>query len=142
MRTSRNSMPFQPYYLYFAWLLSLLATGGSLFLSEVMHYVPCSLCWFQRIFMYPLAILLGMAGFKQDLSIRPYAMALSIMGGCISLYHYLEQKVPGLAKILPCTSGIPCNVDYLNWFGFITIPLLALVAFAIITFFLWGAGEE
>jgi len=132
----------KPYGIYFAWVTSLVATGGSLFLSEVMHYIPCSLCWFQRIFMYPLVILLGIAGFRNDHGIRTYALPLSIIGGCISLYHYLQQKVPGLAEVLPCTAGVPCNVDYLNWFGFITIPFLALVAFSLITFFLWIADKE
>jgi disulfide bond formation protein DsbB len=92
--------------------------------------------------MYPLVILLGIAGFKNDQSIRGYALPLSIIGGSISLYHYLLQKVPGLGEILPCTAGIPCNVDYLNWFGFLTIPLMALVAFLLITFFLWISSKE
>lgn len=142
MSKSRLMELLKPYGLYFAWVTSLIATGGSLFFSEVLHYIPCSLCWFQRIFMYPLTILLGIAGFKNDRSIKTYAMPLSIIGGSISLYHYLQQKVPGFAEILPCTTGVPCNVDYLNWFGFITIPFLALIAFLLITFFLWIAGKE
>ncbi|WP_274650776.1 disulfide oxidoreductase [Paenibacillus humicola] len=124
------------YALFCAWVVSLVATGGSLFLSEVMNFTPCKLCWFQRIFMYPLVYLLGRAAYKNDRGIVGYALPLSIFGGCISLYHYLEQKVPGLAKILPCTQGVPCNEDYLNWFGVITIPLMALVAFILITIFL------
>ncbi|WP_027091114.1 disulfide oxidoreductase [Cohnella thermotolerans] len=121
------------YGLYSAWLVSLVATGGSLFLSEVMHYIPCNLCWFQRIFMYPLVLLLGRAALRDDRGIVGYALPLSVIGGLFSLYHYMEQKVPGMAGIAPCRTGVPCNKDYLDWFGFITIPFLALIAFALIT---------
>ncbi|THF75629.1 disulfide oxidoreductase [Cohnella fermenti] len=120
------------YGLYLAWVVSLAATGGSLFLSEVMHYVPCDLCWYQRILMYPLVLLLGRAALKDDRRIVGYALPLSIIGGLISIYHYAEQKVPGFSGVVPCRSGVPCNKDYLDWFGFITIPLLALIAFAMI----------
>ncbi len=128
-----------------AWAVSLVAVGGSLFFSEVMRYEPCKLCWFQRIFMYPLVLLLGMACYKNDRRLIPYILPLSIIGGMISLYHYSEQKIPGLAKLLPCTVGVPCNEDYINWLGFITIPLLALIAFILITCLLWMGrtkGEE
>ena len=116
-----------------AFLVSLVATGGSLFLSEVMHYIPCNLCWFQRIFMYPLVLLLGRAALRDDRNIAGYALPLSVIGGLFSLYHYGEQKVPGMASIAPCRVGVPCDKDYLDWFGVITIPLLALIAFAMIT---------
>ncbi|MFE5324541.1 disulfide oxidoreductase [Paenibacillus sp. NPDC056579] len=121
------------YGLYLAWVVSLVAVGGSLFFSEVLRYEPCKLCWLQRIFMYPLVILLGMACYKNDRRLIPYLLPLSCIGGLISLYHYAEQKIPGLAKLLPCTVGVPCNVDYIDWFGFVTIPLLALTAFMLIT---------
>jgi len=122
--------------ILFAFIVSLVATGGSLFLSEVLGYMPCQLCWFQRIFMYPLVLLLGRAAIRDDRGIAGYALPLSIVGGLISAYHYAEQKVPGLAEIAPCKAGIPCNTDYLDWFGVITIPLLALIAFILIAVFL------
>jgi len=121
------------YGLYLAFVVSLVATGGSLFFSEVMHYIPCNLCWFQRIFMYPLVLLLGRAALRDDRGMAGYVLPLSVIGGCISLYHYGEQKIPGLASVLPCRVGLPCNKDYLDWFGFVTIPLLALIAFTLIT---------
>jgi disulfide bond formation protein DsbB len=124
------------YGLLFAWIVSLTATGGSLFLSEVMGYLPCKLCWFQRIFMYPLVLLLGRAAIRDDRAITGYALPLSVIGGLISAYHYAEQKIPGVAALTPCTAGVPCDQDYLNWFGFITIPFMALVAFILITVFL------
>ena len=125
------------YSLYLAWAVSLTATAGSLFLSEVMGFIPCKLCWIQRIFMYPLVLLLGQAAYKGDYKIIPYALPLSVIGGSVSLYHYAQQIVPGLARVLPCTGDVPCHLDYLDWFGFITIPFLALIAFALITLFLW-----
>ncbi|MDF2721971.1 MAG: thiol-disulfide oxidoreductase-like protein [Paenibacillus sp.] len=125
------------YALYFAWFVSLVAVCGSLYFSEIAGFVPCSLCWYQRIFMYPLVFLLGKACYTNDRRQIGYVLPLSIIGGCISLYHVAEQKIPGMARILPCTSGVPCNTDYINWLGFITIPMLALVAFALITLFLW-----
>jgi disulfide bond formation protein DsbB len=87
--------------------------------------------------MYPQVLLLGMACYRNDRRIIPYVLPLSMLGGLISLYHYAEQKIPGLAKLLPCTIGVPCSEDYIDWLGFITIPLLALIAFILITLFLW-----
>jgi disulfide bond formation protein DsbB len=132
---------FRSYGLFFAWIVSLAATGGSLFLSEVMGYPPCRLCWFQRIGMYPLVLLLGRAAIRGDRGITGYALPLTFVGGLISAYHYAEQKIPGLAAMTPCTAGVPCDQDFLNWFGFITIPLLALVAFILITLLLILAGK-
>jgi disulfide bond formation protein DsbB len=86
--------------------------------------------------MYPLMILLSMACYKNDKRLVPYLIPLSIIGGGISLYHYAEQKIPALAQLLPCTVGVPCSEDYINWLGFITIPFLALIAFILITCFL------
>lgn len=121
------------YRLYFAWIISVIALLGSLYFSEIMGFEPCKLCWFQRICMYPLAILLGMAAYRGDDHIVPYVRVLSGSGMVLSLFHYLEQKVPGMQDILPCTTGVPCNGQYINWLGFITIPFLALVAFGCIT---------
>ena len=130
------------YSLYLAWVVAIIATGGSLYLSDVLLYEPCKLCWFQRILMYPQVILLGIASYKDDRRILSYVLPLSIIGGSISIYHYLQQMVPAFSKIAPCSVGIPCNVDYLNWFGFITIPLLALIAFImIISILLVGRNE-
>ncbi|KPC73767.1 hypothetical protein ADL26_11885 [Thermoactinomyces vulgaris] len=124
------------YGLYFAWLVALVATGGSLYFSEVLGFIPCTLCWYQRILMYPQVILLGIASYRNDHRIIPYVLPLSVLGGGVSLWHYLEQKVPGFATILPCRVGVPCAQAYIDWFGFITIPFLALVAFILIVVFL------
>ncbi|MFC5648919.1 disulfide oxidoreductase [Paenibacillus solisilvae] len=125
------------YALYLAWVVSIVAVSGSLYLSDVMGFVPCKLCWFQRIFMYPIVILLGIASYKNDRKQIGYVLPLSIIGGLISIYHYAEQKIPAFAKILPCTQGIPCNKDYLDWFGgVVTIPFMAGIAFILITLLL------
>ena len=122
------------YTLYFAWLVSVIATGGSLYLSEVAGFIPCELCWFQRIFMYPLVLLLGMACFKSDKHIIPYMLPLSIIGGCFSIYHICEQKF-GAPSV--CTGTVPCSGEYINLLGFVTIPMLALTAFILITIVSW-----
>ncbi len=126
----------QNYALYAAWVVAVIATLGSLYFSEIKEFVPCELCWIQRIFMYPLAIILGIAAFNNEMNMKKYVLPLSIIGGSISFYHYLVQKVPGFAEIKPCVQGVPCNIQYINWFGFVTIPFLALMAFTLISIFM------
>lgn len=137
MSTVKDEANQKSYHLYFAWLISVIATLGSLYFSEIKGFIPCELCWYQRIFMYPLSILLGIATFYNERQIIKYALPLSIIGGGISLFHYMEQKIPGFAEIKPCTQGVPCTAEYINWFEFITIPFLALTAFILITGILW-----
>lgn len=119
--------------LLLAWIAAIIATLGSLYFSEVMHFIPCTLCWYQRIFMYPLAIILGVAVYRNDKGIYKYALPLSIIGLLIAGYHTLLQRIPYLQQFEMCSTGVPCSKDYINWLGFITIPLLALIAFTIIT---------
>jgi disulfide bond formation protein DsbB len=119
--------------LLLAWVAALIATIGSLYFSEVRHFIPCTLCWYQRIFMYPLAVILGIAFYRNDKGIAIYALPLSIVGMIISGYHTALQKIPYLQQFEMCSSGVPCSEDYINWLGFITIPILALIAFSIIT---------
>ncbi|WP_462411196.1 disulfide oxidoreductase [Neobacillus sp. Marseille-QA0830] len=119
--------------LLLAWIAAIIATLGSLYFSEVMHFIPCTLCWYQRIFMYPLAIILGIAVYRNDRGIYRYVLPLSAIGMLISGYHTLLQKVPYLQQFEMCTTGVPCSQDYINWLGFITIPILAFIAFTIIT---------
>ncbi|MED4585616.1 disulfide oxidoreductase [Brevibacillus choshinensis] len=118
--------------MFASWGIALIATAGSLFFSEVLKYIPCDLCWYQRILMYPLVILLGVASAKKDYKMSLYTLILSLIGGLISLYHYLIQKVPALHELGNACGIVPCNSDYINWLGFITIPFLALIAFALI----------
>ena len=123
-------------FLFLAWEVSMIATLGSLYFSEIKGFIPCDLCWFQRIFMYPLTLILGIGAFQNDLTVKRFVFPMAIVGGFISLMHYLEQKIPGFGGIKPCVSGVPCNAEYINWLGFITIPFLALTAFTLITIFM------
>lgn len=119
--------------LFLAWAASLIATMGSLYFSEILKLIPCDLCWLQRIFMYPLSIILAIAVVRKDYFIYRYVLPLSIIGGLFSSYHYLIQKVPALAEQANTCGIVPCTGEYINWLGFITIPFLALIAFSIIT---------
>jgi len=126
--------------LFFSWAVAVLATVASLYLSEVLRFVPCSLCWIQRIFMYPLVILLGIATARRDAHIVPYVMPIVIIGAGFSLYHAILQKLPRHAD-MPACGPVSCQGDYLNWFGFITIPMLALTAFLLILFALIAVSK-
>ncbi|RBW70243.1 disulfide oxidoreductase [Bacillus taeanensis] len=128
------------YGLYFAWLVSVIAVGGSLFFSEIAGFIPCTLCWYQRIFMYPLAIILGIATFYNDKKVIGYALPFPIIGSVISIYHILVQRIPSFTS--PCMTGVPCSGVYINWFGFVTIPVLALIGFFLILFFLFMSRKE
>lgn len=132
MEYKENQSKSQEFLLYVAWVVSLVAMFGSLYFSEMKGYIPCELCWYQRILMYPLTILLGIATFQNDNTVKKFVLPLALIGGSISFMHYLEQKIPGFGGIKPCVSGVPCNTEYINWFGFVTIPFLALMAFVII----------
>jgi disulfide bond formation protein DsbB len=132
---------FDTYGLYFAWLIAIVAMVGSLYFSEVRAFVPCSLCWYQRILMYPLVILLGIASFRQDKHIIPYVLTLSIFGGLIAGWHILEENLPAL-ELPMCSVGVPCSVKYVNYFGFITIPTMALVAFTLISLILFATRSH
>ncbi|QDP39359.1 disulfide oxidoreductase [Radiobacillus deserti] len=118
--------------LYGAWIVAVVATLGSLYFSEIREFIPCELCWYQRILMYPLSLILGIATFRDDKSVKKYVLPMAVIGWCISLFHYLEQKVPGFAEIKPCKNGVLCSAEYINWMGFVTIPFLAWTAFTLI----------
>ncbi|QEZ88938.1 disulfide oxidoreductase [Aliarcobacter cibarius] len=118
--------------IFVAFLVSLIATLGSLFFSEIMNFVPCSLCWYQRIFMYPLVFIFLTNLLYPDKSVFKYSFPLVFIGLIISIYHNLLILKIIPEKLSPCVNGVPCSIDYLNWFGFITIPLMSFTAFFII----------
>ncbi len=122
--------------MLFAFIVALVATLGSLTYSDILGYEPCKLCWYQRIFMYSLVPLLGMAIWRKDRSFLPYAIMMSIVGGLIAVYHYTVQLgfVPA-----PCSvSGysVSCAKVFVLRFGYITIPVMAFSAFLLILFLL------
>lgn len=106
---------------------------GSLYFSELMHFEPCRLCWFQRILMYPIA-LVGLVGIlRADRGASLYVLPLSVLGMLVSGYHVLLQN-GFFSESKACLRGVPCSARYINWAGFVTIPVLALAAFLIISF--------
>lgn len=117
--------------LFCAWLIALISTMGSLFFSEVMLLPPCILCWYQRIAMYPLVVILLAGLFPFDAKVIRFSFPLALIGWIIAIYHNLlyYQILPESAS--PCIQGISCTTVQLNWLGFITIPLLSLTAFTI-----------
>lgn len=117
---------------YIALLVAWVATCGSLFFSEVLLWMPCALCWYQRILMYPLAIIIAVGILRRDNRMYWYVLPFTALGGAIALYHYLLVKTTWFEPP-KCTTGIPCTIEYLNWFGFINIPLMALTAFILIS---------
>lgn len=119
-------------FLFFAWLIATIATLGSLYFSEIRGFIPCELCWYQRILMYPLVLILGIGTFQNNSSNKHLVLVLAVIGWFIAIYHYLLQKIPGFFEVKSCVNGIACNAQYINWFGFITIPFLSLVAFTLI----------
>ena len=124
--------------LLFAWIVALIATLGSLYLSEIAQFAPCKLCWFQRIFMYPQVIVLGLAIFKRQKLAALYGIILSAVGSLFSAYHYYIQVIS--PRLTPCSVNDPvsCAEKVVIHYGYITIPLMCLSAFALIIIFLIG----
>ncbi|OGD92944.1 hypothetical protein A2697_05475 [Candidatus Curtissbacteria bacterium RIFCSPHIGHO2_01_FULL_41_44] len=122
------------YAIYVAFLQAWLATLGSLYFSEIRDFRPCLLCWYQRILMYPLIIILGVAIFRKDKNAAYYVLPMSIMGVAIAFYQYLLQMT-SLADVTPisCSAYGPCREIQAVYLGFITIPFLSLIAFVLIT---------
>lgn len=115
----------------FALVVALAATLGSLYYSEVVGFVPCTLCWYQRILMYPLVLVVLVGIWRQDSNLPFYMLPSALIGLGISAYHVMVQggvfSQPGT-----CAVGIPCSLRWVNYFGFVTIPVMALTAFALI----------
>lgn len=117
--------------MFVLWLVSLTATLGSLFFSEVMRLPPCVLCWYQRIAMYPLVVLATVALVRRDFGVGSYAWPFVAVGLAVSIYHNLLYYHLISDSITPCTQGVSCTERQIEWLGFVTIPLLALTAFAL-----------
>lgn len=120
------------FLLYVAWLIALLSLAGSLFFSEVMQLPPCVLCWYQRIAMYPLVVIVAIGIIARDSRVTMYALPLCLIGLAISVYHNLLYYGILPESIVPCVEGISCTSRQIEWLGFITIPFMALTAFVCI----------
>lgn len=119
--------------VFACWLLVTAASLGSLFFSEVMELPPCSLCWMQRIFMFPLVLVLFVGLFPLDPGVVRYALPLAVGGTGVAFYHTLLQVgiIPETAA--PCQQGVSCTDAQFELFGFLSIPMLSLVVFSIVT---------
>ena len=124
-----------PFALTAAWAVALLAAAGSLYFSESANYTPCTLCWYQRIAMYPLVLILGIAILRRDTGVRIYAIPVAAVGAVIATYHWLLERIPEL-DYGACSAGVPCTQKWFEEFGFVTLPFLALIAFGLIIAFL------
>ncbi len=119
--------------VFIAWLVAIGASLGSMVLSEVMDLVPCALCWYQRIFMFPLAFILGVGVYRKDNNAAYYVLPLSLVGSMIAFYHSLLQWGIIEEAIKTCSIDSSCAVPQINWFGFITIPFMSFLSFLVIT---------
>lgn len=123
--------------LFSTWLIALVAMIATLLASGILQWPVCPLCWYQRICIYPLVILLGVAAYRNEKLIIPYALPFPAIGFLFAAYQYLEQMIPGFSPIEFCTQGVPCSTIHLKLLGFITIPFLSAVACAVIFGMLW-----
>jgi disulfide bond formation protein DsbB len=123
--------------LFSAWMVALVSTLGALFSSEIMGLEPCLLCWYQRIAMFPLALVLGLALLPFDARIVRYALPLAAIGAVVATYHTLLTWGLVPRDLVPCGQGPSCAEVKFNVLGFITLPLLSLVAFSLIVILLW-----
>ncbi len=136
--SKKNLSFFKKNAILFAFIVALIATSGSLFYSEILGYTPCKLCWLQRIFMYPLVLLFGISLFKKDNNIIPYGLGMSLFGVIIAVYHYLLQI--GFVSGMSCGVvgySVECSKRFVMDFGYITIPMMSLIAFLLIFLFLY-----
>ena len=120
-----------PDALWLAFVVAAVATSGSLYLSEIAGFLPCTLCWYQRIAMYPLVPMLGLAAWRRDRGAIRYALTLAVTGGVISSYHVVLERNPSLESGV-CDPTNPCTVIWIERFHYLTIPTMALSAFALI----------
>ncbi len=121
----------QPFAYEFAFIVALVATLGSLFYSDIAHFTPCKLCWYQRILMYPQSLLLYIALIRRERFLSPYLKIISAIGFVIASYHTIIQWIPQ-SPFLPCSKVAECGKIYSATFGFITIPFMSMCAFALI----------
>ena len=127
-----NSKPSNWTILFLCWLLASISTLGSLFFSQVMEFTPCVLCWYQRICLFPLVIILALGLFPLDRSVVRYALPLAIAGWLVAFYHNLLYSGIIPESMQPCTQGVSCTEEYISLFGSLSIPILSLLSFSVI----------
>lgn len=128
--------------VFAAWLVVTAATLGALFMSEVMEVPTCVLCWWQRIFMFPLVLVLPMGLFPYDPRVVRFAAPLAAGGWLVALWHTLLLAGIVPERAAPCRQGVPCSEPQLAWLGFIDIPHLSLAAFTVLIALLLAAHHR
>ena len=128
---------FAPFALPAAATVATVATVGSLYVSEVANYVPCRLCWVQRGFMYPLALVLIVASIRQWKTVAIVGLFASLLGGAVSVYHYAEQQLWIGGSESFCDVDVPCSARWVNEFGFVSIPFMAFTGFLFVAAMMW-----
>lgn len=113
-------------------LVAVVTTAGSLYYSEVAGFVPCELCWYQRICMYPLSVLLVVAALRKATGVGWYVAPLVVVGAPLALYHWLVERVPSLADSVSCSAAAPCAVPWFEEIGFVTLAFMDLSAFLLV----------
>ena len=106
--------------------IALVTTLGSLYYSEIAGYPPCTLCWYQRIAIYPQVVVLGVAALRRDRTVWLTSIPLALIGSAISVWHVVIERNPALAG--PCDPANPCTIKWVEEFGFLTVPTMALIA--------------
>ena len=121
-----------PQSVVFAWIVATVTTLGSLYYSEHAGFVPCELCWYQRIVMYPLVIVLGVAALRRDRAVWMTALVFVVIGAPLSLYHWLVERVPAFEESSSCSAITPCSAPWFEKLGFVTLAWMAMSAFLLI----------
>lgn len=121
-----------PQGVLLAWIVALVTTTGSLYYSEHAGFVPCELCWYQRIVMYPLVIVLGVASLRRDRKVWMTALPFVVLGAPLSLYHWLVERVPAFAESSSCSITVPCTAPWFEKLGFVTLAWMAMSSFLLI----------
>lgn len=130
------------YALELAFVQTSIATAGSLYMSNILQWAPCRLCWFQRIFMYPLVVLIGVSLLFDSRDVKDYVVPMTLIGIPIATYHFLTQRVEQFHSAGCSITQVSCSTEYTFHFGYITIPTMALTAFLVILVLMWKFYEE
>lgn len=142
MNHETSAIKTQWLLIFSAWLVAAVSTLGSLFFSEIMELVPCVLCWYQRIFMFPLAIILLVGLFPLDKNVGNYALPLAVLGLLFTIYHCLLYWGFIPENLQPCSQGVSCADDSMVLFDVLPIPLLSLASFILIIILLFKARNS
>lgn len=129
------------YWKQISFVLALVATSGSLYMSNILGYTPCHLCWLQRIMMYPLVLLFGVSWFL-DTDVVEYAVPLSTIGGGLAGYHYIIQRLEQFQSAGCSVTSVSCETEYTFYLGIVTIPFMAFTAFLGVLLVNWRYGES